>query len=205
MFHLTHSSWEGCFGPGPDLILPCPESQLIQGWTDLMEWSVFEEESEVPRSGLWGGDSDSVGVKVAYLPWLSRLYTKQTLYTGSSAAGTYKLEKVDAWLQARLFFLLYFKFFVFESWEPMTGGDACLSAHAATSSTGEGWHSGVADDGQSSADSSRQEVSREKRALSRGRGREQKEGTLSLPGILCALDFYMIFVNEYSSVYKQIW
>lgn len=45
----------------------------------------------------------------------------------------------------------------------MTGGDACLSAHAATSSTGEGWHSGVADDGQSSADSSRQEVSREKK------------------------------------------
>jgi len=79
------------------------------------------------------------------------------------AAGTYKWEKVDTWPQVSLFFLLYFKFFVFESWEPMTGGDACLSAHAATSSTGEGWHSGVADDGQSSADSSRQEVSREKK------------------------------------------
>lgn len=62
--------------------------------------------------------------------------------------------------------MLYLKFFVFESWEPMIGGDACLGAHA-TSSTGEGWHSWVADDGQSSADFSRQEVSREERALSR--------------------------------------
>lgn len=197
MFRLTHSSWEECFGAGPDLILPCPE--LIQGWTDWMEWSVFEEESEVPRCGLWGGDSDSVGVKITYLPWLSRLYTKQTVYTGSSAAGTYKWEKVDVWPQASLFFLLYLKFFVFKSWEPMIGGDTCLGAHA-TRSPGKGWHSWVADDGQSSADFSRQEVSREERALSRERGREQKEGALSLPGILCALDFYMIFMNEYSSM-----
>ncbi|KAB0349885.1 hypothetical protein FD754_014742, partial [Muntiacus muntjak] len=58
---------------------------------------------------------------------------------------------------------------------------------------------GVYDDGSVFKTTELQEVSREEKALSRGRGREQKEGASSLPGILCALDFYMIFMNEYSS------
>lgn len=106
MFHLAHVFLRGCFGAGPDLILPCPGSQPIQ--VGQIEWNgqVFQEESEVPRYGL--GRRFGQCAKVAYLFHDCQGSTQaDTLHRLISCRHLW--ETVDTWPQASLF-LLYLKF-----------------------------------------------------------------------------------------------